>query len=81
MSDEKQMLVNSITSVLVYRFPWLRGSASATAALNQYFRMPATDTTLEAAMGAMLDALQVENAEVKRRFSSYIEHHGKPGPC
>jgi hypothetical protein len=32
--------------------------------------------TLEAAMGAMLDAFQTENAEVKRRFEAYVNNHG-----
>jgi hypothetical protein len=33
--------------------------------------------TLEAAMGAILDALQAENAEVKRQFVAYVERSGR----
>ncbi len=81
--ETRMMLVNSITSVLVYRFPWLRVNATADAALRSYLaRVIASRSdgglTIEAAMGAMLDALQVENAEFKQQFVAYVNNHG---PC
>lgn len=77
------LLANSITSVLVYRFPWLRVNATADNALRSYFAETIANKrdsglTIEAAMGAMLDALQAENAEVKRQFVAYVNNHG---PC
>ena len=81
--ETRIMLANSITSVLGYRFPWLRVSATSHNALQAYL----TETigskrdsglTIEAAMGAMLDAMQAENAEVKRQFVGYVSKHGGP---
>ena len=77
----RMMLANSITAVLAYRFPWLRVNATADAALRSYLAgaVASKDNsrlTVEAAMGAMLDAFQTENAEVKRRFEAYVNNHG-----
>lgn len=80
---QTRMLIASsmITSILVYRFPWLRVNATAYAALRSYLQgaVASKDNsrlTVEAAMGAMLDAFQTENAEVKRRFEAYVNNHG-----
>lgn len=67
--ETRMMLANSITSVLVYRFPWLRVNATADNALRAYLvetivSKHDSGLTIESAMGAMLDALQAENAEV-----------------
>ena len=80
--QKRIMLANSITSVLAYRFPWLHVNATADNALRAYFgKMLAdgndTGLTLEAAMGSILDALQAENAEVKRQFVAYVEKNGR----
>ena len=79
----RMMLANSITAVLAYRFPWLRVNATADAALRSYLcgavaSKNDSGLTVEAAMVAMLDALQTENAEVKRQFVTYVENHGPP---
>ena len=77
--ETRMMLANSITSVLVYRFPWLRVNATADNALRAYLvSKHDSGLTIESAMGAMLDALQAENAEVKRQFVAYVNNHG---PC
>lgn len=81
--ETRMMLANSITSVLVYRFPWLRVNATADYALRAYLvetivSKHDSGLTIESAMGAMLDALQAENAEVKRQFVAYVNNHG---PC
>jgi hypothetical protein len=80
--QKRIMLANSITSVLAYRFPWLHVNATADNALRAYFGKMLADgndngLTLEAAMGAILDALQAENAEVKRQFVAYVERSGR----
>lgn len=80
--ETRMMLVNSITSVLVYRFPWLRVSATAHNALQAYLTETIVSKrdsglTIEAAMGAMLDALQAENAEVKKQFEEYINNQAR----
>lgn len=79
--ETRMMLANSITSVLVYRFPWLRVNATADNALRSYLAgaVASKDNsrlTVEAAMGAMLDAFQTENVEVKRQFEAYVNNHG-----
>ena len=79
----RMLIASSITSILVYRFPWLRVNATADAALRSYLcgavaRSNEIGPTLESAMSAMLDALQAENAEVKRQFVAYVENHGPP---
>lgn len=81
--ETRMMLANSITSVLVYRFPWLRVNATADNALRAYLvetivSKHDSGLTIESAMGAMLDALQAENAEVKGQFVAYVNNHG---PC
>ena len=80
--QKRIMLANSITSVLAYRFPWLHVNATADTALRAYFGKMLADKndnalTLEAAMGAMLDALQAENTEVRRQFVAYVETNGR----
>ena len=77
----RMLIASSITSILVCRFPWLRVNATAYAALRSYLAgtVASKDNsrlTVEAAMGAMLDAFQTENAEVKRRFEAYVNNHG-----
>jgi hypothetical protein len=79
--ETRMLIASSITSILVYRFPWLRVNATAYAALRSYLAgaVASKDNsrlTVEAAMGAMLDAFQTENAEVKRRFEAYVNNHG-----
>ena len=79
--ETRMRLAGSITSVLVYRFPWLRVNATADAALRSYLcgavaRSSESGPTLESAMSAMLDALQTENADVKRQFEAYVNNHG-----
>ena len=79
----RMLIASSITSILVYRFPWLRVNATADAALRSYLcgamaRSSESGPTLESAMSAMLDALQTENADVKRQFVAYVENHGPP---
>ena len=81
--ETRMLIASSITSILVYRFPWLRVNATADAALRSYLcgamaRSSESGPTLESAMSAMLDALQTENAEVKRQFVAYVNNHG---PC
>jgi len=79
--ETRMLIASSITSILVYRFPWLRVNATADAALRSYLcgamaRSSESGPTLESAMSAMLDALQTENADVKRQFVAYVENHG-----
>lgn len=81
--ETRMLIASSITSILVYRFPWLRVNATADAALRSYLcgamaRSSESGPTLESAMSAMLDALQTENADVKRQFVAYVNNHG---PC
>ena len=77
--ETRIMLANSITSVLGYRFPWLRVSATSHNALTETIGSKRdSGLTIEAAMGAMLDAMQAENAEVKRQFVGYVSKHGGP---
>lgn len=79
--ETRMMIANSITSILVYRIPWLRVNETADAALRSYLTgavVGKNELTVEAALGAMLDALQTENAEVKRQFATYVENHGPP---
>ena len=81
--ETRMLIANSITSILVYRFPWLRVNATADAALRSYLcgavaRSSESGPTLESAMSAMLDALQTENADVKRQFVAYVENRGPP---
>jgi hypothetical protein len=77
----RMMLANSITAVLAYRFPWLRVNATADAVMRSYLAGAVSNKndsglTVEAVMGAMLDAFQTENAEVKRQFEAYVNNHG-----
>ena len=81
--ETRMLMANSITSVLVYRFPWLHTNATANAVLLSYLAGAVagkndSGLTIEAAMWAMLDALQTENEEVKRQFSAYVANHGPP---
>ncbi len=81
--ETRMLIASSITSILVHRFPWMRVNATAYAALRSYLcgavaSKNDSGLTVEAAMGAMLDALQTENAEVKRQFVTYVENHGPP---
>ena len=80
--QKRIMLASSITSVLAYRFPWLHVNATADNALRAYFGKMLADgndngLTLEAAMSAILDALQAENADIKRQFVAYVENNGR----
>ncbi len=79
--ETRMLIANSIISILAFRFPWMRVNATAYAALRSYLAgaVASKDNsrlTVEAAMGAMLDAFQTENAEVKRRFEAYVNNHG-----
>ena len=79
--ETRMMLANSITAVLAYRFPWLRVNATADEVMRSYLAGAVSNKndsglTVEAVMGAMLDAFQTENAEVKRRFEAYVNNHG-----
>jgi hypothetical protein len=81
--ETRMRLAGSITFVLVCRFPWLRVNATANAVLRSYLAGAVSGKndsglTIEAAMGAMLDALQTENEEVKRQFAAYVANHGPP---
>lgn len=80
--QKRIMLASSITSVLSYRFPWLRVNATADTALRAYFGRLLADgndngLTLEGAMGAILDAVQAENEDVRRRFVDYVQTNGR----
>ena len=80
--QKRIMFANSITSVLAYRFPWLRVNATADTALRAYFGRLLEEgndnsLTLEGAMGAMLDAMQAENEDVCRRFVDYVQTNGR----
>lgn len=79
--EARVMLAASLTSVLVYRFPWLRVNVTAHNALQAYLTETIVSKrdsglTIEAAMVAMLNALHAENAEVKRQFVAYVNNHG-----
>lgn len=75
--EARVMLAASLTSVLVYRFPWLRVNVTAHNALQAYLVSKRdSGLTIEAAMVAMLNALHAENAEVKRQFVAYVNNHG-----
>lgn len=81
--ETRMRLAGSITSVLVYRFPWLRVNATANAVLRSYLGGAVagkndSGLTIEAVMGAMLDALQTKNEEVEQRFAAYVANHGPP---
>ena len=89
MSNETEMqaletrmrIANSIISILAFRFPWLRVSETADAVMRSYLAGAVSNKndsglTVEAVMGAMLDAFQTENVEVKRQFEAYVNNHG-----
>ena len=79
--ETRMLIANSIIAVLVYRFSWLRVSETADAVMRSYLAGAVSNKndsglTVEAVMGAMLDAFQTENAEVKRQFEAYVNNHG-----
>ena len=79
--ETRMRIANSIISILAHRFLWLRVNQTADAAMRSYltgavFGKNDSGLTVEAVMGAILDAFQTENVEVKRQFEAYVNNHG-----
>jgi hypothetical protein len=75
---QRRELADSILSVLYTRFRWMRRDAMACAAADQHIakaietKNPAA-LTVEATMGAMLDALHARNEDTLERWRKYMD--------
>ena len=79
--ETRMRIANSIISILAFRFPWMRVNVMADAVMRSYLAGAVSNKndsglTVEAVMGAILDAFQTENVEVKRQFEAYVNNHG-----
>ena len=74
----RRELADSILSILYRRFPWMDCDPMACAAANHHVGMAIdngneTALTLEATMGAMMDALHAHNGETLERWREYMD--------